>query len=328
MAERTNVVVVGYGMGAHHAKLINEVAGLNLLGVCDMDADKRERAAREHEGIRTYSAYEDALNDPDAQVIVIVTPHNVHAEMAIAAMDSGKHAITDKAMCLNVAEARNMIAARDRNDVLLSTFHNRRWDSEFITVRKIVEEGLIGKLYHIESNVTYYGKPGGWRADRAAMGGWLFDWGAHTLDQILILAQSRPKHVYAFLHHRFDEPASVEDYINCNITFESGLTASTVIGYLNKIEMPRWYVMGGTGTLQADNFDRPVRVRTSLQGLEGDVTIPLTKGEWKSYYQNIADTLDGKAELYVKPEELVPQIAIAEAAYKSIATEQVVPVTY
>jgi len=326
LANEIRLAIVGYGMGAYHARLIEEVEGLTLRGVCDMDAGKRERAASEHPGIKTYAAYDEVLKDREVDVVVIVTPHNVHAEMAIAAMDAGKHAITDKAMCLSVKEAEAMIEARDRNKVLLSTFHNRRWDGDFLTVQKILSEGLIGRLYHIQSCVTGFGRWGGWRAEREPMGGWLFDWGAHTLDQILLLANSSPKHVYAFLHYRYDDPSTVEDYVNCTVTFESGLTATTVIAYINRIAMPRWYVLGEKGTLQGDDFEKPIHVKGSFGGVEGDLSVPLIKGDWKSYYQNIADVLAGKGELIVKPEQLVPQIAIAEAAYRSIASRQVVSV--
>ena len=320
----SRLVIIGYGMGAHHARLIQEVAALRLHGVCDVDAAKLERAAKEHEGIELYSNYSDVLADPEVDCVIIVTPHNTHAAMAIAAMDAGKHTITDKAMCLTVKEAREMIAARDRNRVILSTFHNRRWDSDFLTVRKAIEDGLIGRIYHIQSCVTGFSKLGGWRTNREAMGGWLFDWGSHTLDQILILAQSRPKHVYAFSHHRFDEPETVEDYVNCTVTFESGLTATTIIGYINKIQMPRWYVIGDKGALHVEDFEKEVYVKTA----EEDLTIPLIQGHWKSYYENIADVLAGRGEPAVKPEELVPQIAIAEAAYRSIESEQVAVVEF
>lgn len=326
MSSETRWVIVGYGMGAYHARLIQEVEGLTLHGVCDIEAGKRERAARDYPETKTYSEYEQVLADEAVDGVVIVTPHNTHAEMAIAALKAGKHTITDKAMCLSVAEAQAMIAARDRSGKLLSTFHNRRWDSEFLTVRRLAEQGTLGRLYHIESCVTSYGQPGGWRADRKAMGGWLYDWGAHTLDQILLLANARPVRVYAFAHHRYDNPASVEDYVHCTITFENGVTAVTVIGYLHRIEMPRWYILGERATLLAENFDKPIRVRGSIGGVEGELSVPLLKGDWKRYYQNIADTLAGRAELIVKPEQLVPQIAVAEAAYRSIQTEQAVKV--
>src|SRR6266478_458982 len=100
LASDTRIVVVGYGMGAHHSRLINEIAGLALYGVCDLDEIKRNKALAENPGIVTYDRYAEVLMDPQVQCVVIVTPHNVHAEMAIAAMNAGKHAITDKAMCL------------------------------------------------------------------------------------------------------------------------------------------------------------------------------------------------------------------------------------
>jgi scyllo-inositol 2-dehydrogenase (NADP+) len=326
MALETRWVVVGYGMGAYHSRLIKEVSDLALLGVCDVDAGKRERAAGEHPGIKTYAKYADVLKDKEVDGVVIVTPHNVHAEMAIAAMDAGKHAITDKAMCLTVKEAKAMIAARDRSKALLSTFHNRRWDSDFLTVQKALAGGLLGPLHHIQSCVTGYGKPGGWRAERKQMGGWMYDWGAHTMDQILLLANSRPQRVYAFTHYHPDRTSDVEDYIHCTVTFESGLTATTVIGYLNKIEMPRWYILGERAALQSDGFESPVKIKGTVGGLEGEMTVPLIRGDWASYYRNIADTLAGRAELIVRPEQLVPQIAIAEAAYKSVKTGQAVQV--
>lgn len=324
MAKEIRLAVVGYGMGAYHARLIKEVEGLTLYGVCDIDAGRRERAAGEHPGIQTFADYKEVLKDPKVDVVVIVTPHNLHAEMAIAAMNAGKHAITDKAMCLTVKEAEAMIAARDRNKMLLSTFHNRRWDGDFLTVRKIMAAGWLGRLYHIQSCVTGFGSIGGWRAVREQMGGWLFDWGAHTLDQILLLVASRPKTVYAFTHYRYDRPTSVEDYVNCTVTFENGVTATTVIAYINRLEMPRWYILGEKGALQGDNFEKPIRVKAVIDDLETEMSVPLLKSDWRAFYQNIADTLAGRATLAVQPEQLIPQIAIAEAAYRSVETNQVI----
>lgn len=322
----TRFVVVGYGMGAWHSKLITQVDSLELYGVCDIDPTKREKAASDYPDIKLYEDFDEVLSDNRVDAVSIVTPHNQHAGMAIAAMDAGKHTITDKAMCVTTDEARAMIAARDRNGVILSTFHNRRWDSDFVTVRKVVEENLLGDLFHIQSNVTYWGQPGGWRTDRPQMVGWLFDWGAHTIDQILLLEPSRPRHVYAFDHYRNEGRTSVEDYINCTITFESGLTASTVVSYLHHLKMPRWHIIGQDGALTAEDFDKPLRIKKNLNGLDGEITVSLIKAEWKSFYENIGCAIAGRAELSVKPEHLIAQIAISQAAYRSIATQQVVPV--
>ncbi len=312
-------VVVGYGMGWHHARYLEATDGLSLRGVCEVSPERLAKAVGEHPGIVTYTDFDSVLADRDVDGVVIVTPHNTHAELAIRAMDAGKHTITDKAMCLSVDEAQRMIEARDRAGVILSVFHNRRWDGDFVTVRRIVAEYQLGRLYHIQSCVTDWGKPGGWRRDRAAMGGWMFDWGAHTVDQILLLAGAKPISVYAFSHYRYDDPASVEDYINCTITFEGGLTATTVIGYLNMIPMPRWYMIGEFGALHAEGFDTPVHVRKLWDGKPQEHEVPVDKTDWAAFYANLAAHVAGREDLAVRPEQLVPQIAIAEAAYRSIA---------
>ncbi|NLH99812.1 MAG: Gfo/Idh/MocA family oxidoreductase [Chthonomonadales bacterium] len=324
MTAVTRWVVVGYGMGWHHARFIEATEGLELRGVCDVAPERLQKALGEHPAIKPYSNYDDVLADPDVDGVVIVTPHNTHAELAIRGMNAGKHTITDKAMCLSVAEAEQMIAARDRAGVLLSVFHNRRWDGDFLTVRQVLAEFQLGRLFHLQSCVTDWGKPGGWRRDRAAMGGWMFDWGAHTVDQILLLAGAKPVSVYAFCHYRFDDRSSVEDYINCTITFDSGFTATTVIGYLNMIPMPRWYAIGEYGALQVDGFETPARVRKLWEGAPKETEIPLAPSNWGAYYANIAAYLAGREELEVRAEQLVPQIAIGEAAYRSIETGQAV----
>jgi predicted dehydrogenase len=232
--------------------------------------------------------------------------------------------VTDKAMCLTVEEARSMLAARDRARVLFSVFHNRRWDSDFLTVRKIVGEGLIGRLYHIQSTVTGSLLWGGWRTLRKESGGWMFDWGAHMIDQTLLLTADTPKSVHAFIHHRFQDPCEVEDFVSATVTFAGGVTATLIVGNINRLLMPRWYVMGETGTLQCDTFDTPIRVKSECRGLEGETVYPLLKGEWDSFYRNIGEVLAGTAELAVKPEEMVPQIAIAQAIYRSVESGEVV----
>jgi predicted dehydrogenase len=83
--------------------------------------------------------------------------------------------------------------------------------------------------------------------------------------------------------------------------------------------MPRWYAIGEFGALQADGFETPVRVRKLWNGATQDSEVPVGKSDWSRFYANVADVLAGRADLEVKPEQIVPQIAIAEAAYMSVA---------
>src|SRR5512143_3770031 len=101
----TRFVVVGYGMGAWHSRLIKQVDGLELYGVCDIDPAKREKAKADHPEIKLYDHFDRVLADDAVDAVSIVTPHNQHAEMAIRAMDAGKQTLTDKAMCISTNEA-------------------------------------------------------------------------------------------------------------------------------------------------------------------------------------------------------------------------------
>jgi predicted dehydrogenase len=315
-------------MGARHARLISQAEGLELYGICDSLDDKLARAESEMPGIKLFHRFEDAFNDSEVDLVSIVTPHNTHKSMAIQALDAGKHCVTDKPISLTVSDLREMILARDRNSRMLSTFQNRRWDPDFLTIRQLLKEEVIGRLYNIETKFSDCKNVNGWRAQKDIMGGWLYDWGAHMIDQVLILANSRPIDVYAFSHFGYDSAKDVEDYIRCVITFENGITGSIMISYLHRIKETRWQIIGDKGAIMEPYYEAPLQVRTEVGGIESDITVPLYQKNWLAFYQNISDYLAGNAELAVQAEQLLPQIAIAEAAYKSIAKRQVVPVLY
>jgi len=167
-----HVAIVGYGFAGRcfHAYLIDRTEGLNLYAVASRDPERRARAYADYR-VRTYATLEELLGGDGVDLVVVATPHDVHAELAIQAMDAGKHVVVDKVMCMNAGEADEMIRARDRNNVVLSVFHNRRWDGDYLTVREILSEGLIGTPFLFEVGIVRYRRPGGWRSQKAHMGG-------------------------------------------------------------------------------------------------------------------------------------------------------------
>ncbi|NCO33338.1 MAG: hypothetical protein AUJ92_17270 [Armatimonadetes bacterium CG2_30_59_28] len=175
-----NVVVLGYGFSGRnfHCYLVSLAEGLNLYGVVSSQAEKRAAAGAKWT-VKTWATLDEALADDQVQLVVLATPHDVHCEQAVTVMDAGRHCVTDKVMCMDAREAEQMLEASRRNNTMLSVFHNRRWDWDYLTLRKVIDEGLIGKPFHFESSIVGYGKPGGWRAEKARGGGLLYDWGAH-----------------------------------------------------------------------------------------------------------------------------------------------------
>src|ERR1700722_265133 len=195
-------VVVGHGLAgrAFHCPLIRRQPGLNLHGIVARDELVRSQALELWgQDVRGYSDLDDALSDPDVDLIVIATPHDSHADLAVRALESGKHCVVDKVMALTTDDADRMIAARERSGRVLPVFHNRRWDWDSLTVKDLLQKGVIGRPILFESSVCRYAPPRSWRGRADAAGTILHDWGAHLVDQALQLGLGPCRRLTAWL---------------------------------------------------------------------------------------------------------------------------------
>ncbi len=336
-----NVGIVGYGFAGRrfHAYLISLTEGLRLYAVATRDP-RRQQQARDEYGCTVVGTLDELLADGNVQLIVLATPHATHRDLAVLAMNAGRDVVTDKVMCLNVAEADAMIAARDRNGVMLSVFHNRRWDWDYLTVRQVIEQGLLGQPYLFEQAVTSYRRPGGWRAEAAQSGGILYDWGAHLVDQTLQLVSSPVVDVWCSIKYG-GWGVDIGNYAKLVLRFADGTAAEINTGNLVRKSKPRWYVVGDRGTLVKEGLDpqepamlagnidaaqenpaNRARIYTEFGGMPGEVIVETVHASWKSYYRNIADVLNNGAELAVTPESARRAIAVFDAAMVSVRTGQ------
>ena len=331
--------IVGYGYAGRclHAYLIDRTEDLSLYAVASRDPGRRARAYADYR-VRTYPTLDELLGDDGVDLVVVATPHDVHAQLAIQAMDAGKHVVVDKVMCMNVREADEMIRARDRNNVTLSVFHNRRWDGDYLTVRKVLSEGLIGTPFLFEAGILRYHRPGGWRSQKAHMGGLLFDWGAHLVDQALQLVDAEVETVFCDAQYRKWD-VDIESHVKMLIRFRNGVLYVVEISNLARADKPRWYILGELGALTktgldpqeaamvAGNIDAAVedpvhyaQVATEIRGTPCEMRIPTLKGDWTAYYRNIADVLLRGADLAVRPEEVRRDMLVIDAAMRSAET--------
>jgi scyllo-inositol 2-dehydrogenase (NADP+) len=340
-----NVGVVGYGFAGRsfHSYLINRVPDMRLAAVATRSPERRALAQREY-GVTTYGTLDEMLAASDIDLVVIATPHDTHKSLAIRAMNAGRNVVVDKVMCLNGAEADEMIEASHRNGVLLSVFHNRRWDWDYLTVRKAIEGGLIGSPYLFEVAIVRYHASRGWRNDVEAGGGILYDWGAHLIDHALGLVPSKIVSVTCDIQHR-GWGAEIGSYARLLIRFQSDVLYSIELGNLGRYDKPRWLVLGETGAIVKTGLDpqepamlagnieaaveRPenrARVTTDVQGFATEMVIESVHSDWTNYYRNIADALRGRAGLLVKPEQIRRAMAILDAAMVSAKTGETVKV--
>lgn len=183
-----NVALVGYGYvgKTFHAPLIAATPGLRLHTVVSSDPTK---VAADHPEVRVVAGLDAALADPAIDLVVIATPNALHAPQALAALAAGKSVVVDKPFALTAAEARTMADAAARTGRLLTVFHNRRWDSDFLTLRRLIAEGTLGEIVQYESHFDRF-RPvvrDRWRERAGPGAGAWMDLGPHLLDQALVL---------------------------------------------------------------------------------------------------------------------------------------------
>ncbi len=218
MSPILNVALLGYGLAGRvfHAPLIAATPGLRLHTVV---SSAPERVAEAHPQARVLADPEQAFADPDIDLVVIATPNDTHAPLALRALARGRHVVVDKPFALDVAQAREMIAAADAAGRVLSVFHNRRWDADFLSLRGLVEAGALGRIAELHSHFDRFRPqvPDRWR-DRPGPGAGLwYDLGPHLVDQALQLFGA-PLAVHADLGQQ-REGAQTVDYVHVQLRY-------------------------------------------------------------------------------------------------------------
>ena len=255
---KKNFAVIGYGgQGAWHTRqiLASEVAA--LTGVYDTDPAKNELA--EKNGIHAYSSFEEVLADNAVETVVIAVPNDDHKELVIRSLEAGKNVICEKPVEMSVAAFDEMTAAADKSGKLFTVHQNRRWDVDYLAMKKIVESGEIGELINIESRIHgSRGIPSDWRCTKAQGGGMILDWGVHLIDQILQIIKERIVRVYCTETHITN--SEVDDGFKLTMYFESGKTAYVEVGTYNFIAMPRFYLQCKNGSAIIEDWQKNAQV--------------------------------------------------------------------
>ncbi len=330
MSIRIGVCGIGRIATDDHIPMIKSVPGLELASLYDITPARRAYANREYR-MHVHSDFSDFLNS-GLDVVVISSPSNTHKDYALRAIQKGLHVIVEKPCGLNAKEASDIINAGKKKGVFVTSYHNRRWDTDFLTVRKIVEKGTIGNLVTLESRVVGYGNllwyavkefDASWRYQKRYGGGVLLDFGTHLVDQLFQLITQKPVSVWCRMSSGVWS-GEVEDYFKCLITFKGGMTAQLETGQISRYSLPRWYILGEKGAILCrDWFEGPVRVKVSSDKVrEGrERTLQRAAPRRKDiFYKNIRDVLRGNASLIVTPEEIYRVMAVLDAARKSDLT--------
>ena len=322
---------IGYGPSFNIARLHLEsmkAAGFEIVAACDILADRRKAAAQEWPGIATYASAAQMLKKSDVEVIAVATEHDSHARLVLQCLNAGRHVITEKPMCITVKEADAMIAAAKKNDRMLSVFHNRRWDGDYMAIKDVIVRGLLGDVFQIELCGGGYHHPGyWWRSEKRIAGGSFYDWGAHFVDWVLGLVPAKITEISGhFVEKAAWHDVTNEDHCQAVVRFANGCCAIIELSHLAAIPKSRWRILGAKGALLDLGEDQQkFRVVTYQDGSRRDCTIPYLASDWHAYYRNVADHLFLGEPLAVTPESGRRVIGVIETAEKSSRAGKTLP---
>lgn len=337
--KKTGIAVIGYGgMGGWHCDTIQRIECLELKGIYDILETRRNLA--EERGIHAYNSLEELLADPEVELVTVAIPNQSHRPVCIQAMEAGKNVVCEKPVALNRKELEDMIEASHANNVLFTVHQNRRWDEDYLTMKRLYDEGTLGKVFRIESRVHgSRGIPGDWRNKKECGGGMVFDWGVHLLDQIMQMIDKKVVSIYNELSFVTNE--NCDDGFTVTIKFEDELTVVVEVGTSNFINLPRWYMLGENGSAIINDWNLDGKIvmvsdwekrdavpvvtaagLTKTMAPRTDETIkeyplPEVHPDIKDYYKNVVAAIAGEEEQKIKHHELLRVMTLMEALFES-----------
>jgi Predicted dehydrogenases and related proteins len=324
------VAVIGFGLAGRvfHAPLIATTEGLELAAIVSR---RKDEIAGAWPSVRAVTDPQEVFADPMIDLVVVATPNDSHFDLAARALAAGKHVVVDKPFALTAAQAKDLIGkARGR---LLTVFQNRRWDGDFLTLKKLKANGALGDIAFMESRFDFY-RPevrDRWRERSGPATGIWYDLGSHLLDQALQLF-GRPVGITADLAARRPN-AQTTDYFRVVLRYA---TTRVVLAGDNLAPTDVRFRVHGTGASfikrgldpQESDLAKGLTPRDSAYGREstparlvlpeaGGREIAVERGGYSAFYANVRDALHGVAPLAVKSDEALAVMELLEAGEES-----------
>jgi predicted dehydrogenase len=334
------VGLVGYGLAgrAFHSPFINAVDGLRLAAIVTTDPGRRARAATEHPEAVLLATPDALFEQADVELVVVAAPNSLHAPIGTQALAAGRHVVVDKPIGLDVREAEGLMDAAAKSGRILSVYQNRRWDGDFLTLRRLIDAAALGPIDSLESRFERAAPVGPeWRELASESGGPLRDLGSHLIDQSLLLF-GPARRVWAQIDRR--RPGSqVEDSVFVAIDHGGGVRSRLWTSLIASRTGPRFRLRGLTGEFVKDGLDiqeeqlvagmapgepgfgeEPAERWGLLHGAAGAATpIRTERGHYSSFYEGMRDAMTTNGRPPVDPLDALRTLRVIEAADRASA---------
>jgi predicted dehydrogenase len=301
--KKIKVGTIGYGgafnMGKHHINDLCKNEGFQPAAVCDLDPERVKIASTDFPGIETYTDVDTMLRKSDVELLVIILPHNVHAKVAIQCLSAGRHVVVEKPFAITVKECDDMIAMAKKKKVLLSTYHNRHWDSNILTIMKHLPK--IGRPFRWESSAVNYNEPREWwRSYKEVSGGIIYDWGAHFVEWMLQVMDYEMLEINGYMVKEVWKKFTNEDEMEAVVRFKGNAVASHTASDITTQGKDQIRIVGTKGAIVATHGS--VDVYTKEKTGRVKTSVPMEPARNADYYKNVHDHFFKGQKLIITPE--------------------------
>ena len=349
MAHQVNVGVASFGLSGRvfHLPLLACHQGFRVAGIVERSTNEAEK---KYPQVTVYRSFEAMIQNPQIELVVINTPDATHFDLTSRALDAGKHVVVEKPYMQSVAQCAEVARLSERRRRKIFVFQNRRWDGDFLTVRKVIQGGRLGPIVEFEANWDRYRnfiQPQTWKEERSTGAELLYNLGSHLIDQALVLF-GHPGAVTA--HLGIVRPAGrVSDWFDVRLHYPS--TKVSLRGsYLACEPAPRYVIHGQHGSFVKQGIDPQEKalaegelptatdwgkeeeewwgiLHTEKNGNVIREKHPTERGRYLSFYDSVYDSITSGAPCAVTPEEATNVIRVIAAAIRSHDEMQTVPLT-
>ncbi len=342
--EKINVALLSFGMSGRvfHAPFLHLHEGFELIGSWERSQKNIQKV---YPYCKSFSSMEEILEDDSISLVVVNTPIYTHFEYAKKCLEAGKDIIVEKAFTNNAQEAIDLALLAKENNRTIFVFQNRRWDSDFLTVKKIIDSGKLGEIVEAEFHFDRYNpalSPKVHKEEINAGSGILRDLGPHIIDQALSLF-GLPQQLFADLRY-MRANTQVEDYFELILYYEKK-RVRLKSGYFYKELVPSYQVFGTEGSFLKSRADKQeaelvagISITNSDWGTETKDQFGLLhtndekslvvseKGNYLYFFENVYHTLIGNEKATVDANAGIQTMKIIDAAFTSHAKQQVIPI--